>query len=166
MIRYMLAAGALAGALLMAGAIPRPAEAAPVPKLQIGAESGVTLVRHGGGRGGFHGGHGGFRGGHGGFRGGFRGGHRGGFRAFRGGGHFRGRHGGIGRHFRGGRRHHRGRRRYYPRYYGYVPYFYDDYYYDDYYYDGACAWLRRRALRTGRRYWWRRYRRCLDAYYD
>ena len=30
-------------------------------------------------------------------------------------------------------------------------------YYDDY---RPCRWLRRKALRTGRRYWWRRYNRC------
>jgi hypothetical protein len=36
-------------------------------------------------------------------------------------------------------------------------------YYDGYYY-GNCEWLRRRALITGSRYWWRRYRLC--RYWD
>lgn len=29
-----------------------------------------------------------------------------------------------------------------------------------YHYGGRCAWLRHRAIRTGSRYWWRRYRAC------
>lgn len=28
------------------------------------------------------------------------------------------------------------------------------------YYGGRCAWLRHRAVATGSRYWWRRYRWC------
>jgi hypothetical protein len=32
-------------------------------------------------------------------------------------------------------------------------------FYDGYYY-GDCNWLRRRAIVTGSRYWWRRYRLC------
>jgi len=151
-MRHVWLAGAVAAAaLLFTGAVPRPAEALPISKPAISKDSGVTLVRRGGHRGGFRG----FRGGGRAFRGGGRA-----FRGFRGhaGPRFRGR---IGRpHFRG-RKHHRGRRRYYPRYYGYVPYSYDYYYYDD----DSCAWLRRKALRTGSRYWWRRYRRCL-RYYD
>lgn len=35
-------------------------------------------------------------------------------------------------------------------------------YYDYGYVDGECAWLYRRAVRTGSRYWWRRYRDCID----
>ncbi len=35
--------------------------------------------------------------------------------------------------------------------------------YSDYgYSDGECAWLYRRAVRTGSGYWWRRYRDCID----
>jgi hypothetical protein len=35
--------------------------------------------------------------------------------------------------------------------------------YSDYgYSDGECAWLYRRAIRTGSGYWWRRYRDCID----
>lgn len=33
------------------------------------------------------------------------------------------------------------------------------YYYDGYYY-GDCNWVRRRAIQTGSRYWWRRYQLC------
>jgi len=28
--------------------------------------------------------------------------------------------------------------------------------------DDSCYWLKRRALQTGSRYWWRRYRDCID----
>lgn len=155
-MRHVWLAGAVAAAaLLFIGTVPRPAEALSVSKLQVDHQSGVTLARRGGRGGGHRGGMRGFRGG------GHHGIHRGGGRHF--GGHV-GRHRGhVGRpHFRG-RRHHRGGRRHYPRYYGYVPYLYD-YYYDDYYDDGGCSWLRRKAVRTGSRYWWRRYRRCLRAY--
>lgn len=34
-----------------------------------------------------------------------------------------------------------------------------DYYYGDY--DDSCEWLRRRAIRTGSNYWWRRFRECV-----
>lgn len=37
------------------------------------------------------------------------------------------------------------------------------YFYNGYYY-GDCNWLRRRALATGSRYWWQRYRRCRNVY--
>jgi hypothetical protein len=33
-----------------------------------------------------------------------------------------------------------------------------------YYYDDQCAWLRRKAVRTGSRYWWRRYEDCREDY--
>lgn len=36
------------------------------------------------------------------------------------------------------------------------------YLYDGYYY-GDCSWLRRKALDTGSRYWWRRYRLCREG---
>jgi hypothetical protein len=42
---------------------------------------------------------------------------------------------------------------------GPVFYFYDGYYYGD------CAWLRRRAVVTGSRIWWQRYRLCRAGYY-
>jgi hypothetical protein len=61
------------------------------------------------------------------------------------------------------RGHWNGRRiRRYGRRYAWGPgisfWFYDGYYYGD------CEWLRRRAVVTGSRYWWRRYRQC--RYYD
>jgi hypothetical protein len=156
MIKHVLVAGALAAVLITAGAAHRSAEALPVPGLQADTGGGVTLVRHGGfGGGGFHG----FRGGGGihSFRGPV-------VRSFRGpvvapfgrrsggsyiyGGHHHGHH------------HHRGIR-IYP---GYAPYYYSDYY-GDYYDSDACSWLRYKAERTGSRYWWHRYRRCVAAYY-
>lgn len=147
-MRHVLVAGAVAAAaLLMGGAVPRPAEALPIAKLQLSPGSGVTLARHGG-----HGGHHG--GGHHG--GGHHGGghHGGGHHAHHGGG----RRGGIA-HLRGHRgRHHRGSRFRIYRNYDYAPYYYG-------YYDDSCAWLRRKALRTDSAYWWRRYDRCLDYYY-
>ena len=57
-------------------------------------------------------------------------------------------------------RHHRYHRRYrgprfavygIPRYYGYYGY---------YGYRRSCGWLHRRAINTGSRYWWKRYRAC------
>lgn len=53
------------------------------------------------------------------------------------------------------RRHHRGVRLNWG---GPVFWFYDGYYYGD------CAWLRRKAIATGSRYWWRRYRLCREGY--
>ena len=35
----------------------------------------------------------------------------------------------------------------------------DFWFYDGYYY-GDCSWLHRKAIETGSRYWWRRYRLC------
>lgn len=56
------------------------------------------------------------------------------------------RFGSRGRHFRRGFRHRRsfGPHIYIRPYYGYR----------------SCYWLKRRAIRTGSRYWWRRYQRC------
>lgn len=155
-MRHALVAGAVAAAaLLMTGALPRPAEALPVSKLQVNSDSGVTLAKRGGRGGGMGRG----------FSGGFKGG---GGKAFRGsgggGGKGIGRHrGGIGKSHFGGRRHrHRGPKiRIRPRYYGYAPYYYG--YYDSYYGD-ECAWLKRKALRTGSGYWWRRYYDCRENY--
>jgi len=150
-MRHVVVAGAVAAAaLLMAGAVPRSADALPVAnaKLQVSPDSGVTLVRRGGG--GHHGG-------------GHHGGGHHGLRIGGGGHHGHGIH--IGRsHFRGGggRHHHRGGGiRVYPRYYSYAPYYYGDY---DSYYEDECAWLRRKARRTDSSYWWRRYERCRDLY--
>jgi hypothetical protein len=146
----------MAGALLMAGAAPRSAEALPVSKLQVDTDngSGVTLAKRGG-RGGYRGGGGR----------GYKGGRSGGMRAFGGGSgkRFGGRHSGIGKQHFGGRRHHRGPKiRFRSRSHGYLPYYYG--YYNSYY-DDSCAWLRRRALRTGSSYWWRRYEDCRHDYY-
>jgi hypothetical protein len=41
---------------------------------------------------------------------------------------------------------------------GFAFYLYDGYYYGD------CDWLRRRAIATGSRIWWERYRRCRAVY--
>jgi hypothetical protein len=154
MIRHLLAVGALAGALLFMGGAPRLAEALPVSMPQAGADGGLTLVRGPHGGGGFPSG-GGVRA----FGGGI--GHPGighGVPRFSGGGGFKPQfhhHGGHGHH------HHGRGIRFYPGFYGYSPYYYDDYYgYDD----QPCDWLRRKALRTDSRYWWRRYERCLRDY--
>lgn len=152
MMSRLLVASAMAGALLMAGAATRSAEAIPLSKLQVGTDSGsdVTLAKRRGG-GGFKGGGRGFKGG------GFKGGGKS-YRGFSGGGS---KFGGRRSHFKGYR--HRGPKiRIRPRYYGYAPYYYG--YYDSYYND-SCASLRRKALRTGSSYWWRRYERCRDLYY-
>lgn len=64
----------------------------------------------------------------------------------RGGGHAdSGRHG-----------HHRG---HFARGFGYGPWLGYGYY-DGYYGADDCSWLRRKALETGSRYWWRRYNDC------
>lgn len=95
-------------------------------------------------------------------RGGFRRGGRS-FHRFRGGGRKFGRSHRFrprGIHRRGFKR--RGfRGRFRSRYYGYRPYvpYYGSYsYYDD------CGWLRRKWKRTGKKYWYRRYQRCLVDY--
>jgi len=155
-----LVAGAIGTLVAVAG--PGPANAVPVGAMKAaqGETSALDVRDRGGFRGGGHRG-GGFRGG--GRRGGsYRGrgdrGHSyrsGGRRAYRG---------------RGGRRYHSYRRHRRYRHPGYVyldtPFFYygSPYYYDRYYYDAPCRWLRRRAVRSGSRYWWRRYRRCLYRY--
>lgn len=74
------------------------------------------------------------------------------------------------RHFRGSRRHFRGHRRGFRhgyhrrRFHGHRRYRYRRWHrgpriaiYRGY---GRCGWLRRRAIITGSRYWWRRYRWC------
>lgn len=97
------------------------------------------------------------------------GGLRGGFR----GGGFRGLRGGVVRGWRGNRgwrhggwRGHRGwRHRPWRRwrrggiYFGAAPFVY----YGSSY--ASCRWLYRKAVRTGSRYWWRRYDRCRYRYY-
>lgn len=59
---------------------------------------------------------------------------------------------------RDGRRHSGADIRRHGRRYSWGPgvtfWFYDGYYYGD------CDWLRRRAVATGSRYWWQRYRLC------
>lgn len=145
---------AMTSALMLANAAPASANAAAaglktMPAVAPGA---LIEVRRGG-----HGGHGGFRA----FGGG--GGH-----AFRGGGggfrHFRG-HAGPRLHF-GGRRHfgghrhfgHRHHRRYRGLYFAAPFITYGAYNY------GSCHYLKRKAIRTGSRYWWRRYYRCRNHY--
>jgi len=161
-MRHVLVAGAVAAAaLLMAGAVPRPAEALPIAKLQVSTDSGVTLAKRGGGfgRGGGFASRGrsgfaaGVRRGRSGFAAGIKRGRSGFARGIK-----RGRDGFARPHVRHRHRHHRRGRG--LRYYGYAPYYYGYSYYDD-----ECGWLRRKALRTDSAYWWRRYDRCLDAYY-
>jgi hypothetical protein len=153
MQRQLMAALAVGG-MLAATAALHPANAVPSPQSQAAPGGVVELVRRGGG--------GGPRGGMGpGIGARSFGGPRGigpGRGAFRHGP--RGPRGGIGAGpWRGGRHghhHHRPRFRFYAPYYGYVPYYYD-------YGDGDdCSWLRRRAVATGSRYWWRRYYACIE----
>lgn len=92
------------------------------------------------------------KGGHGGHGGHAGGAHVGGGAAHVGGGM---RMGGGGARMGGHHHHHGGFRRGGGIYFG-GPFFYDSYSYG--YSD--CGWLRRRALDTGSRYWWRRYRDC------
>jgi hypothetical protein len=156
-MKGILSAGA-AGAALVLGAVmgASSAGAVPVGVLQTPhTDSAVIDVRRGGRGGGFHGG--GYRGG----------GYRGGYRGF----------GGYGYRGRGFHRGYRGGRAWRYRGYGdpgfvfygapFLYYYYDEpYYYDGpYNYGGPCLWLRRRAVRTGSGYWWRRYRRCVRYYY-
>jgi hypothetical protein len=147
MSKRLCVAGALAAGLLMTGLAAGSATAAPLAKTEI-AMPGVTLVR-GRGPGGFgnmgrgpgigHSFH---------FNGGPHIGHMG-----HGGPHFS-HHGHFGRGIR-----------FYPGFYGYAPYYNSYYYDDDYYaYSDDCGWLKRRALRTNSRYWWRRYHACRDSY--
>ncbi|MGD9667945.1 MAG: hypothetical protein AB7U75_02700 [Hyphomicrobiaceae bacterium] len=85
----------------------------------------------------------------------------GGFRGHRGGGHRV--HRGGGRHwgkYRGHRYSRRGHRRYYGGVYFGAPFLYYGYGYGY----GNCRWLYRKAVRTGSRYWWRRYYRCRNYY--
>jgi len=123
------------------------AVAVPMGAVQQPQAEGVVVdVRRGRG--------GGFRGGRAYRGGGFRGG-----RAFRGRGY---RRGGVRRYY--GRPYGRYYRRSYRRRYG-APYIYlGPAYYGSRYY-GRCQRLRRRAIRTGSHYWWRRYRQCMRAYY-
>lgn len=78
------------------------------------------------------------------------GGHHGGHHGGGGGGHFSGHHGGH-----HGGRHHGGR--------GFIYYGVPSYYgYSNYYAGDRCAWLYRKAKRTGSRHWWHRYQDCRD----
>lgn len=95
----------------------------------------------------------------------------GGYRGFRGGGARFHRGGGVRRMHRGGRysggyRHRHRHRGYRYRGWGSGIYLATPYvYYGGYYGYGECGWLRRKAVRTGSRYWWRRYNRCRNYYY-
>jgi hypothetical protein len=140
MRRNTLLAGAagLFGAL----AIVSAADALPLAKSTANTpESNVQLA----GRGGGHHGHGGGGWGHHGGGGGW--GHHGGG-GWGGGPRF------YGPRFRGG---------FYPGWGYYGGYGYgNSYYYGDDYAGDDCRWLRRRAQATGSRYWWNRYRACID----
>lgn len=180
-MKALVAAGLIAGVL--ASTTPMPsAHAVPLPKpgtAQSDTSGTVMLVRSG--RGG--GGGGGFavRSGGGGFAVRSAGPRVGGFSV--GGGSFN--RGAIGsarafsttprvysgnrtvsRSFGGGVKHHRPHHGHKHRgsrgfvYYG-VPAYYG---YSNYYAGNQCAWLYRKAVRTGSRYWWNRYHDCRDDY--
>lgn len=72
--------------------------------------------------------------------------------------------GGWGKHGGHRHRHHRHRRFYGGGYYPYYGYGYGAAYYGDYYGSSDCGWLRRKAVRTGSSYWWRRYEQCVSDY--
>lgn len=147
MIRKLMAASILAGSLAAVPLVATNAEAVPLAKPQTAPQGTVDFVRGprgpGGGGGHFHGprGHGGGR------------------------PHFHGPRG-PGVHFHGPRFH--GPRFHGPRfrggiwpYYGYGAagsYYIDDF--DDSY--AECAPLRRKAMVTGKRYWWNRYHACME----
>lgn len=38
-------------------------------------------------------------------------------------------------------------------------------YYGGPYYGNPCRWLRRKARKTGKFIWWKRYQRCMNQYY-
>lgn len=178
MFKQLIKAGVLSAGLVLGPLGASTAGALPAAKGPVASDGGqVILARKGGGRG-FGGGGGG-----GGFKamGGGRsfGGRSFGSRSFGpgrsfsrrsfGGGRVGGiprsmRHAGGGKHWHGGRghRHHKHRHR---RIYGYYPY-YGAAYYGGYGYGyGDCGWLRRKAIRTGSSYWWRRYESCVAGYY-
>ena len=162
MNKTLLVACAVAGGLFVALAAPPPAQA--LPSVNLGIEKKADAVMHLARRGGR-----GFRGGRA-FRGrGFRGGRAFRGRGFRRGRAFRGRGFRRGRalrgrairrgRFAGFRRFRKRRFRRFRRFYGYAPYVAYGHYYG-----GRCAWLRRRAYRTGSAYWWDRYNRCRYYY--
>ncbi len=148
MARHSILAAA-AGGLLAALAATTAADALPLAKAPT-APQGIVEQTGPRGGGGFHGGGGPRFHGGGGPR--FHGGPR-----FGGGPRFHGP--GFPRHFHGPRF----RGGFYPYAYGFgaYPYYYDGFY-DDYSYSD-CAPLRRRALQTGKRYWWNRYHACIDG---
>ncbi len=162
MIRNKMLAGAAAG-VFAAFLVGPAANAVPLPNSGTAQQGLVEQVKRGPGGGG--GGH--FRGGGGGgprFHGG------GGGPRFHGGGgggpRFHGNHGHGPRHFHGprGPRHFHGPRfrgGYFPYAYGYGAY--SSYYFDDYGGYADCAPLRRRAMQSGKRYWWNRYYACIDG---
>ena len=66
-----------------------------------------------------------------------------------------------GSRFYGGGSYRRHHRRHYRNFYVGVPYLYGVYGYG---YGPDCYWLKRKARRTGSRYWWRRYHECRYGY--
>jgi hypothetical protein len=169
MLKELFAAFCVSAASL--AAVPITAHAAPAMKPGVATPSPMThdvqMRGRGGGRGSFGGMGGGPRvGGMGGGPrvGGFSRGPGRSFSPGRGGPRFAGRgYGGYKGGYRGrhhGHHHHKHRRFRGYAYYG-LPYVYA---YSDY--DGgySCAYLRRRAIRTGSSYWWRRYEECRYGY--
>ncbi len=180
MLKMLMSANALAGALLMTTVVIT-AQAMPAFKPEVSKSEGVTLVgrgghggggggggfamRGGGGGGGFamHGGGGGgmrFHGGGGAPRFAHRGGGRKDFDGPRGGHHVKGH---FGRRFAGDFKHHRfvhKHRKFHRFAFFGVPAVYAGY--GDY----GCGWLYRRAIVTGSPYWWNRYYACQGGYYN
>jgi hypothetical protein len=124
------------------------------------ATVGTVQARPGSGHSGGH-----FSGGHmGRHMGGHMGAHMGGH--FSGGGHWRS-HGGMSHGFVGHRPHfnrsfafrHHHRHHRHARVFAFAPFY--DYGYG---YADGCYWLRNRAISTGSRYWWSRYRDCVNGY--
>jgi hypothetical protein len=159
-IAALLFAGAAAPSWAVGGIQALDKGGGPVKAQLDRGGAGGGSAASGGGGGGARGGGGG------GIGGGFSGGapsiqHRGG-----GGGAWRGGSGGDraivrregSRHFRHSNRH-RSRRGHRHGGIGVYVAPYDYHYYD---YDYSCEWLRRRAIETGSRYWWRRYRQCIE----
>ena len=149
MLKSVFAAMLVAGAM-MAQVVPASANAviAGMKAPSASAPSTIVEVRRGGGHGG------GMRSFGGGGGRAFSGG-GGGMRAFR--------SAGAARAFRGGGiKHHRGHRHRHWR--GSGIYFAAPFVYGGYSYS-SCSWLRRKAIRTGKRYWWNRYYECRDYYY-
>lgn len=170
MLKTALLAAAFAVSALMHPTSQSIAAPAAGAQSVLPDQSNIIRVQHHGGGRSIGGGGGGGRsfGGGGGGSPRFHGGGGGGGRSFGGGGggvpRIHGGRGGprvggyVGRN-RGhhGRKHRRGGGIYFG--------FGAPYYSGDYYNSQSCTWLHRKAIRTGTKYWWRRYRNCVGDNY-